>query len=117
MEVNYEKKENILVVTVKGEIDHHTSVLLREGTDHQMDKICGKHLLFCFQEVTFMDSAGIGVLLGRYKRVQGLGGRMAIACAGERVKMILRMSALTSLIPIFPSKEDAISYLKGGMDR
>lgn len=117
MEVNYEKKRNILIVTVKGEIDHHTSVILREGTDHQMDKICGKHLLFCFQEVTFMDSAGIGVLLGRYKRIQGLGGRMAIACAGERVMMILQMSALTKLIPIFPSIEDAIDYLEGGMDR
>ncbi|MBM6828398.1 anti-sigma factor antagonist [Anaerotignum lactatifermentans] len=114
MEVSYEKKENILVVSVKGEIDHHTSTLLRERTDEQLDKICGKHLLFCFQEVTFMDSAGIGVLLGRFKRVQGLGGRMAIACAGERVGMILKMSALTSLIPLFSSQEEAISYLKGG---
>lgn len=117
MEVNYEKKENILVVTVKGEIDHHTSVMLREGTDHQLDKICGKHLLFCFQEVTFMDSAGIGVLLGRYKRISGLGGKMAIACAGDRVRLILQMSALTSIIPLFPSKEEAFGYLKGGNNK
>lgn len=114
MEVSYEKKGNILIVKIIGEIDHHSSNILRAQTDAQLDNINGKHLLFCFQQVTFMDSAGIGVILGRYKRVQSLGGRIAIACAGERVLEILRISALTKIIPSFSSKEDALRYLEGG---
>lgn len=117
MEVSFEKKNNILMIKIKGEIDHHTSALLRQEIDQKLDRIYGKHLLFCFADVTFMDSSGIGVLIGRYKRVQGLGGKAAVACAEGRILEIFHMSALDKLIPSFPSEKEAIAYLEGGREK
>ncbi len=114
MELNFSKKGNILIVEIMGDIDHHTCHMLREETDRNFEEMRGKHILFSFQGVEFMDSSGIGVLIGRYKQIKGLGGRVAVAGAGEKIREIFRISALDKLIPAFRTKEDAVLYLEGG---
>ncbi len=114
MNIECRKKDNILIVTMEGDIDHHTCEKLRSVVDDTLEQIRGKHILFCFSKVSFMDSSGIGVLIGRYKLVQRLHGKIAVFGAGERIKEIFHLSALDQLFPIFETEEQAISYLIKG---
>ena len=59
-----------------------------------------KHFLFDFDSVTFMDSAGIGLIIGRYKFTNMLGGKLEVANLTQSVKKIFEMSGILKLIPI-----------------
>ena len=102
-----------LTIALTGEIDHHTAKALREQADFALERIGGKHIIFCLQEVTFMDSSGIGMMIGRYKQVQSLGGRIAVACANEKIREIIKLSGLETLLPSFASLEEALIYVEG----
>ena len=84
MDLKFKRKNKTLIILVAGEIDHHSSKELRSKTESALEQMGGRNIIFGFQEVTFMDSAGIGVMIGRYKQVQSLGGRIAIACPNEK---------------------------------
>ncbi len=113
MELKFKRKNQTLLISIAGEIDHHSSLELRRGAERALEEMGGRNLIFCFREVSFMDSSGIGVMIGRYKQIQAMGGRIAIACANERVAEILRLSGLNRLLPSFPSLADAIAYAEG----
>ena len=86
MDLKFTKRNKTLIVFVSGEIDHHTAKELREKVDSILFQMGGKNILFGFQEVTFMDSSGIGMMIGRYKQIKSLGGRIAIICPNEKIK-------------------------------
>ena len=72
MNVTLESSGNLLIAYLFGEIDHHTAVAVRSQIDSAIqDKLPG-HLILDFKNVTFMDSSGIGLVMGRY-RLAGLG--------------------------------------------
>ena len=73
MEIIYEMTGDTLTAQLMGELDHHAAVKVRGDIDDTMDSYGAKNLIFDFSRVTFMDSAGIGVVLGRYKRLQAGG--------------------------------------------
>ncbi len=106
--------KNILIVKIDGDIDHHICESLRHQIDDQLQDLRCKHILFSFTNVSFMDSSGIGVLIGRYKLVQKLGGLIAVAGANEKVQQIFQLSALDKLFPNFATEQEAIAYLEGG---
>lgn len=113
MELKFKRKNKTLIILVSGEIDHHSSKDLRAQTESALAQMGGRNIIFGFQEVTFMDSSGIGVMIGRYKQLQSLGGRIAIACANEKIDEIIRLSGLTKLLPTFETLEDALAYTEG----
>ena len=113
MELKFKKINKTLIIQVFGEIDHHTSNELRTKTENALLQMGGRNIIFGFQNVSFMDSSGIGVMIGRYKQIQGLGGRIAIACANEKIKEIIRLSGLCQILPSFSTLEEAVSYAEG----
>lgn len=113
MELKFKKINKTLIIQISGEIDHHTSKELREKTESAIQQMGGKNLILGFQEVSFMDSSGIGVMIGRYKQIQGLGGRIAILNPNEKIQEIIRLSGLTQILPSYPTLEEAISYAEG----
>lgn len=113
MDLRFKQKNKTILIMVSGEIDHHTSKELRRQTESALFEMGGKHLIFDFTNVTFMDSSGIGMLIGRYKQLQSMQGRIAILCTEERIIEIIRLSGLTKLFPIFEVLEDALSYTEG----
>lgn len=117
MEITYKTMDHILLVKINGDIDHHTCEMLRQKVDQALEETNSRNILFCFAQVSFMDSSGIGVLIGRYKLVQRLGGRIAVACPSERVKEIFRLSALDKLFPFFETEEAALAELRGGIKK
>lgn len=114
MELKFSKRNQILIVRIQGEIDHHTCEHMRVAVEHNFEKIRGKHMIFEMSGVDFMDSSGIGAMIGRYKVAKCMGGKVVIANPNERVEQIFRMSAMERIIPCYPNLEQAIQYLEGG---
>lgn len=113
MELKFKRKNKTIIILIEGEIDHHTSKELRIQTESALSQMGGRNIIFVFRDVTFMDSSGIGMMIGRYKQLHSLGGRIAIACANEKIAEIIKLSGLTKLLPIFDTLDEALSYTEG----
>lgn len=111
MQISFEMKERNLIVTVEGEIDHHTSVEIRERVDREYQRRRARNIIFDFTNIKFMDSSGIGVLMGRYRNVMILGGSIALYGAGDQVDRVLSISGIYKIMKNYENIEDAIVSL------
>ncbi len=100
MKVTYNEKDKLLLVQITEEIDHHTSDKIRTRADFEIQKYIPKKLIMDFSNVNFMDSAGIGMVLGRYKMVTMFGGTMNMVNVKPSVRKVFEMSGVTKIIPI-----------------
>ena len=73
MNIEYDIKDKLLVLKITEEIDHHTTEKIRRRADYEINRLLPRKVIFDFNSVTFMDSAGIGFLIGRYKEAKLLG--------------------------------------------
>ena len=73
MNIEYDKVDKLLVLKITEEIDHHTTEKIRARADYEINRLLPRKVIFDFNSVTFMDSAGIGFLIGRYKEAKVLG--------------------------------------------
>lgn len=112
MDLKFKQKNRILIVMVTGEIDHHNASTLRRKTENALSEWNGKHIIYDFENVTFMDSSGIGVLIGRYKQLQALGGKIALVCTHDNIRKIISLSGLNKLIPAYDTIAEALSYVE-----
>ncbi|MDD3205370.1 MAG: anti-sigma factor antagonist [Lachnospiraceae bacterium] len=92
--------ENYLMVKMPEELDHHKSVYIRKKADQLILKEEVKNLVFDFEETKFMDSSGIGVIMGRYKMIHYLGGKVFVIHADSQIRRIMKMSGLNKIIEI-----------------
>lgn len=113
MEAVFRAYEDILIVKVTGDIDHHTASGLRDGIDESMKKYGCVDLLMDFSNVEMMDSSGIGVILGRYKKMSGSKGRICISGCSALAERILEMAGVFSLVKKFEDEKSAVDFLKG----
>ena len=86
-----------LTARLSGELDQHSAARVREALEAALDDGRVKRLVFDMEKVSFMDSAGIGVILGRYRILSSRGGSMNVINAGRNVERILRMSGVYKL--------------------
>lgn len=113
MEVVFTIKNGILIAHIKGELDHHTSAPLRKEIDKSMKVYECRDLILDFSEVGFMDSSGIGIALGRYKKLAKSGGRLCIAGCSSYIESLLEMAGVFSIIPKEPDVQSALCLLSG----
>ena len=113
MTIEFQKKSVILIVKIQGEIDHHCAAILREKIEKEFQRSDAKHLIFDFKEVSFMDSSGIGMIIGRYKNVMACGGKTVVANANEKVSQIFQMAGMQRIIPQYPSVTEALRAIGG----
>ena len=99
---------NQTVVEVAGEIDVATADTLRERLGTLIDR---QHvdLVVDLRGVSFMDSTGLGLLVGTLKRVRTAGGRLQLVIDSERLLMVFRITALEQVFTIRPSLDDALA--------
>ena len=100
MNTEFSELDKMLYVQITEEIDHHTTEKLRRKMDYEIERYMPKRVVFDFDSVTFMDSAGIGLLIGRYKLAKMLGGSTRIVNASKSIKKVLEMSGVVRIIPI-----------------
>ena len=97
MQIEFEMIDDILIANLDGELDHHTSAVVREEIDKTVEAFHSKHLIFNFGKVTFMDSSGIGVIMGRYNKISQLGGSLIITGCNEYIDRILDMAGIYTI--------------------
>ncbi|MCL1864104.1 MAG: anti-sigma F factor antagonist [Defluviitaleaceae bacterium] len=108
-------KGKVLVVALMGEIDHHAAERLRVQIDSAFEKSSCRHIIFNMGEVTFMDSSGIGMFIGRYKKAESMGGKLVLSNMSEAVMKLFNMSGLAKIITHENSLEEAIKKHGGSM--
>ena len=113
MEMIYEVRGPVLVAELFGEMDHHASEMMRGNLDSMMERSQTSCLLMDFGRVTFMDSSGIGIVLGRYRKISSSGGHMAVCCCSPKIQTILNMAGVLSVIYCAETKEEALAFLRG----
>ena len=99
--MKYQVQVNCLTIFLTNEIGHHNAEELKRESDHLIERNHIRYVIFDFQDTDFMDSSGIGVIMGRYKRVFMLGGEVCAVHVGERMKKILTMSGVTKIMQIY----------------
>jgi anti-sigma B factor antagonist len=108
---DYTTDDDLTVINVEGEIDVYTAPKLREKLIDLVNK--GKyHLLVDMEKVEFLDSTGLGVLVGGLKRVRAHDGSLELVCTQERILKIFRITGLTKVFGIFDSVDDAREHRK-----
>jgi stage II sporulation protein AA (anti-sigma F factor antagonist) len=94
-----------------GELDHHSAEYIRQKLDSEIIKSTTKNMIFDFSQLTFMDSSGIGVIMGRFKNVQNLNGKVSLVNINDQIKRIFDMSGLHKIIPVYDSIDTAINKM------
>ena len=100
MNIDYIEKDKQLVIEITEDIDHHVAERIRRKIDEQITRYMPRKTIFDFSRVTFMDSAGIGMIIGRYKMMKLIGGSLEIVNVGNQTKRILEMSGIGKIIPM-----------------
>lgn len=108
MNVNFTNSARNLIVSVTGELDQHNASYLREQTDLKITHSNIKNLVFDFTNLDFMDSSGIGVIIGRYKLMRTMGGKVQIVVKKQSVKKILELSGIRKIVGIYENLSDAV---------
>ncbi|KAF1086502.1 Anti-sigma F factor antagonist [Sporotomaculum syntrophicum] len=103
MNYTIKRKNNYLIVSVIGDVDINLTDSLRKDVDLALAHYGVNNLVFDLTDVDFVDSSGLGVILGRYKRVSANGGKVYLAGAKPQVKKVLDLSGLPRLMEMYPS--------------
>ena len=99
--MKYEVQENCLTIFLPQDVDHHNAEEIRRESDHLIEKNHIRYVIFDFKDTVFCDSFGIGVIMGRYKRVYMMGGEVCAVHTNERIRKILKMSGVTKIMHIY----------------
>ena len=100
MESKFYEEDKLLVFKITDEIDDCNVQKIRRRADHEIERYMPRKVIFDFDSVTFMDSSGIGLLIGRYKFTNMLGGKLEVANLTQNVRKIFEMSGILKLIPV-----------------
>lgn len=111
MKVKISYKGSTLIASIMGELDHHSAEYVREKIDSELIKATTKNVIFDFSKVSFMDSSGIGVIMGRYKNVQKLNGKLSVTNVSDQMMRIFEMSGLLKIIPAYDNIDMAINKM------
>jgi stage II sporulation protein AA (anti-sigma F factor antagonist) len=116
MPVTSKQDRGCLIVSVSGELDLKTAGELRGAVDPILERIHARpNVILDLSDITFMDSSGMGAILGRYRTVSQMGGKLAVCSLTPQLRRLFELTGLTRIIPVFASQTDAVSALQGGV--
>ncbi|MBO8154888.1 MAG: anti-sigma F factor antagonist [Bacillaceae bacterium] len=109
--VEFEKKQNVLLVRMSGELDHHTAEELKTKWKERLDDEEIQHVVINLETLSFMDSSGLGVILGRYKEVKQQGGEMVVCSISPAVHRLFELAGMFKIIRLEQNEEYALMSL------
>lgn len=109
MDIKFSNRGSTLIAVFSGELDHHFAEYARNKIEGELLKATTRNVIFDFSGLSFMDSSGIGVIVGRYANIKKLGGRMAIICKNQKIFRILEISGILKLMPVFDDLNHALN--------
>ena len=101
--MKYQVQENCLTIYLPGEVDDHNADEIRREADAVIGRNHIRYVIFDFEKTDFMDSSGIGVIMGRYKTVSLIGGEVWAVHANARIRKILTLSGAAA-VPQYSSR-------------
>ncbi|WP_462412095.1 anti-sigma F factor antagonist [Neobacillus sp. Marseille-QA0830] len=111
LNIEFETRHNVLCIRLGGELDHHTADELREKASELIEKNEIRHIVLNLEQLTFMDSSGLGVILGRYKQIKQVQGEMVVCAISPSLQRLFDMSGLFKIIKMEPTEEFALQRL------
>lgn len=105
------KDGDVLIAKVYGEFDLHAADFARRDIDKCLKTQGAKHIIFDLANLAFIDSSGLGVILGRYRKVSESGGRVAISGVPPTIFKVMEIAGLNRLIPFFSDSASALKEL------
>ena len=100
MEIFIAGKYRTLVVKLSGDLDHHSAGKLREKIDRELERTGAVNVAFDFGRVSFMDSSGIGIIMGRYRKIACFGGKVYAIHADRQIQRILAISGMNRVVEV-----------------
>ena len=101
-----ENRDGVLTLTLRGEIDHHSAVRVRTEIDALIYEERPCKVVLDLSEIDFMDSSGLGLIMGRYSLMQRLGGELTLRNPNERIVQIFSLAGLQRMVKIEESQKE-----------
>jgi stage II sporulation protein AA (anti-sigma F factor antagonist) len=92
--------DNCLMVRLPEEVDHHQATYICQNADKYILQEDVQNVVFDFENTRFMDSSGIGIIMGRYRKIACFGGRVYAIHADRQIQRILSMSGLAKVVEV-----------------
>ena len=105
MDIRARDTDRELLLEFSGEMDHHGARNALKEVEIAIDAALPRSLILDFAGVTFMDSSGIGVLAGRYRKISCFGGKVYVIHANRRIRKILEMSGIGDIVEMIDQEE------------
>lgn len=104
-------EKDIMIVDLTGELDHHCAEEIRSRIDDWIDRYNCRKVILNLSGVTFMDSSGIGVVIGRYKKLSLKNGKICVTEINEAIKRVFDISGLFKIVRYYDNIGDAVKGL------
>lgn len=113
--VSIQTQNEIMFVNLSGDLDQSTADQVKLRLMTSLSAFDLKHIVFNLKALTFMDSSGIGIILGRYNQVKSLGGRVFVIGMNPTVNKVFHMAGLNQIITVIDDERKIISALEEAM--
>ncbi len=111
LHIDMETKKDVLLLRLSGELDHHSADVLRAEATKAIETHDIRHIILNLEQLDFMDSSGLGVILGRYKQIKQQHGEMVVCAISPPIQRLFDMSGLFKIIRLEPTEEFALRVL------
>lgn len=111
MDVKFSNINGFLIAELIGELDHHSAEEVRVKIDDRIDRNDIKKVILNFRNVTFMDSSGIGVVIGRYRKLKNKQGQISVVEVNKRVDKVFTLSGLYKIIKPYKNVQEAMESI------
>ncbi|HEY8393283.1 MAG TPA: anti-sigma factor antagonist [Thermaerobacter sp.] len=109
MQVELQWVGRTLIARLSGDLDEHGAEVFRDAVERAVRRRAYDQLVINLERVAFIDSSGLGALLGRYRRAREDGARVTAVGAPPHVKAVLQMAGILQFIPLFAGEADALA--------
>ncbi len=92
--------DHCLMIRLPEEVDHHKAGFICEQADQYIFRESVDHVVFDFEDTRFMDSSGVGIIMGRYKKISCFGGKVYILHADKQIRRILKLSGMDKIVEV-----------------
>lgn len=117
MDLHWEHRPGLVIARVAGDLDLDTAPRFREMVDAAVLAAGADRLVLNLTRVTFIDSSGVGVILGRYRSMAAHGGRIALVTGPARVTRVLELAGVPQVMGCYRSESEAVAALEPAVPR
>ncbi len=111
LQIDVEHAHSVIIVRLIGELDHHSAQTVKLAMEEAIASGRVSHIILSLKGLTFMDSSGLGVILGRYKQITDKGGKMVVCDVSQSVYRLFELSGLFKILQVEEDEQSALSSL------